>query len=136
MNIAESILRAATSVTSLLADGADSVRTLRERQSEKVPYIVVNQDLIDPNDSQSGQSIDQWNVVVTIVGDRLYTDGANIGVYNIGQLVRTALHDSNGTIAGFEVANVVFDSQSNQLFQSTNEKRVVIDQEYTMYVRR
>ena len=93
MNVIETILRAASSVTDDLADGANSVRALRERQGEQIPYIVVTQDLVNPNDTTSGQSMDEWEVQVYIVSDRRTTDEAKKGAYSIGENVRAALPD-------------------------------------------
>lgn len=135
MRVAEVILRADSAVTDDLAGGANSVRTIRERQGEQVPYIVVDRDLVNPNDTQQGQPMQEWEFRVNIVSDIAYTDGAKIGAWNIGENVKSALHGASGTYDNVVVADVVFDRQTHQLFNSTNEVRVQVEQVYTVYIR-
>lgn len=133
----KAILDAAATVTGDLANGADSIMHLMEVQGEGDPYVVLNSQIVNPNDTQSGQVIDEWEVSILIVSRWLYTEGEEAGAHNIAGNIRTALHDTSGTYAGSNVAGIVFDDQSPaQIFKENSEQKIQIEQTYRMWVNR
>jgi hypothetical protein len=136
-NAIKDILDNASAVTNDLANGADSIMHLIEGQGEAVPYIILQSSIVNPNGTQTGQVIDEWDVSVFIISNYLYDEGASIGVHTIGANVRTALHDTSGTYAGENVAGVVFrDQLPPQIIQANTVQRVMMEQTYTMHIHR
>ena len=122
----KAILDATAGVTSLLADGAGSIRHLQERQGQSVPYIVIESDVVDPHNTMSGQSLDEIAVSVYVVSDGQYESS---GAETIAELVRTALHGTSGTYASEVIKSISHERSSTQLFKS----RVVVEQEYKLF---
>ena len=132
------ILIASAAVTNDLADGRSSVRQLSERQREQPPYLIIQSSIADPNDTNSGQDLDEYEVSIFIVSKRLYTEGAEIGAWDISENVRAALHGTTGTHGGQAVSDIKFNNQDPaQLFQNnTNEPRVQVEQNFTVWINR
>lgn len=100
-------LRGATSVTSLLGASTDIVQT-REEQGQAKPYIVVESDLTEPNDTYSSQQCDEYTVQTYIVAEQPNTEGSQIGCEEIGVAVRAVVHAMSGTYNGVEVKAAKF----------------------------
>jgi hypothetical protein len=133
----KAILDADATVTTGLANGASSIMHLQEVQGEEAPYIIIRSELVDPNDTQTGQVIDEWEVSLFIVSNYLYTEGAVVGVKEKGEHCRASLHDTKGTYAGDNVAGIEYMYQSPpQIFRKNTQQKIQIEQTYRMWVNR
>lgn len=130
------ILRASSTVTTGLFEGADSIMHLMEAQSKGNPYICIDSDgdgIGTFNDSIPTEVI---NVSIKIFSDWQYTNGVNIGAWNKGQDVKTVLESTKGTFAGENVAKINYEGYNVQIFPNAGRDKVVLEQEYQMFINR
>lgn len=130
------ILENASGVTALLNNGADSIFMQREPQKEAPPYIVIMSEIVDTNSTYSGENLDEWNVSVHVVSDRVYTSNSVNGCWDIAQQVRSAMVGSTGTYDGenYNVTQMV--SESTFFEDDVNIPRVETEQEYQIFSTR
>ena len=133
----KAILDASATLTADLANGANSIMHLQEVQGETPPYLVIKSEIIDPTDTNSGQSLDVVEVSVFIVSQFLYDETGSVGAHTIAGKVRTALHGASGTHGEESVNDIRFNDEGvPQLFNTTTNPRVQIEQTYTVWINR
>ena len=130
------ILNSTSAITDLLADGASGVFIEREPQEAGVPYITVMSEIIDTNDTFSGENLDEWLITVICVSDWLYTNGSNVGAWDIAQEVRSAMVGATGTYNSERYQVTRMESESVFTNDSPNIHRVEVEQEYQLFSRR
>lgn len=129
-----SILQNNATITALLDDGANSVVALNEAQGEGKPFIILRSFIRTPNTTFSGQSLDEVQLDVVVVAERMYSDGTDNGAYDISEEVRNALHDQSGTWDGETIYKIVFESDDPPYkTEDANYKAVEIHQTFTIW---
>ena len=127
------ILGAATALTTLLDDGANSVFELDIPQGAKAPLVLVDTGDLDPLNTASPTVMDEVQIRVFSVSKYLYNSGSNIGAYEIAEQVRIALDGYKGTAGGDTYSKVTLESQSPAY---TGNQRVEIEQIYQVFKQR
>ena len=130
------LLENASGVTDLLTDGADGIVINREPQEAAIPYIVVTDEIIDTNDTFTGENLDERLVSVYCVSDRMYTSNSVDGAWEISQQVRSGLVGKKGTYSGGNYHITRMESESTFINDATNIPRVEIEQEYQIFSTR
>jgi hypothetical protein len=136
MQSIHTILRASTAVTDLLADGADSVMHLMETQGGRNPYICIDSDGEPLGTFEDTVTEEEINLTITIISDWQYTNGANVGAWNIGQQVKALLEVSTGTYGLEEIKKINYQGYNIQQFNNAARDKVLLEQEYQVFVKR
>lgn len=124
--------------TTLITDdvAAAQIRHLHESQESTKPYIIVRDQLIRANTTNNSQNCDEYEVTIIIVASRLKTSGSTIGTIDIGQNIRTTLHNFRGTSNSIVVQDTQFDTQDNPIPIATgdDDREYELEQSYTVWV--
>lgn len=130
------ILQNNSAVVSLV--GSENIFYSEAPQSIKLPFIIVDEEDIEPHDSMTGAStLDRVHARVIVYASRTNTNGNVIGSRNIADAVRSALDDINeNTYGGEVIADIRFTDQRSDREDVTNETRKVVYQTYEVWVRR
>lgn len=131
------ILKANSALTTLLGS-SDKVRMNIASQSQKVPYVVVDIEDVQPtNTFRASSDLDFMRFTVSSVSDRPYTDATRVGAYEVSQAVRNALdYVAAGTYGGSVVTRCTFErSAGMQEDRLANGVRITVDDEYILSVR-
>jgi hypothetical protein len=106
-------------------------------QGVELPYILVDVSSSSSKNTASGVSgYEILSVRVFSFSDRLYTDGTDIGAWDLGELVRTALDNQSGTYMGQVVDDILFESYSTYNENTINHSKSVVEQIYDVTIRR
>lgn len=127
------ILGSATALTTLLADGADSINSDDAAQGEGVPQVIVDLNDQDPIDSMSATELDEFRIRVFSVAKRAYTEGSEVGSTEVSDQVRTALDGYSGTVGSENLAKIRFENASRYKEHHGGNERVVVEQIYQVF---
>lgn len=125
-------------LTTLLGS-SDKVRMNVAGQAQKVPYVVVDVEDIQPtNTFRAASDLDFVRITVNSVSDRPYTDANRVGAYEVSQAVRTALdYVAAGSYDGETITRCTYERGAGiQEDRIANGIRISVDDEYILSVRR
>lgn len=131
------LLGSATALTTLLADGVNSIYTNEANQGVKVPHVIVDVADIEPFDSMNDAAkLDEYQVRIFSISDRPYNKGSKKGAEEIAEQVRIALDGIAGTFAGEVIGDIRFESASTFTDRYGGNKRVVYEHIYQVFKHR
>lgn len=132
------ILKADATLTTLLGS-SDKVRMNVASQTQKVPYVVVDIEDVEPTNAfREASDLDFVRFTVSCVSDRPYTDATRAGAYEVSQAVRNALdYVSAGTYGGDVITRCTFERGGGmQEDRLSDGLRITVDDEYKLSLRR
>lgn len=127
------ILTNDSSLTTLI--GADKVFSSYAPQEQQKPHVIVMSSVDDPHTTMSGQNLDELSVRVWSISNWEYTNGSNIGAWDISQAVRSALHGVTGTHAS-QVVDINYESDGIIRVNDPNNPSIEVEQVYQVFNRR
>lgn len=137
MKAIRDILINTSAVTGLFINGASDITFTDSPQQRKPPFIVIKGQIVNPHDSNSGQNMDEWDIEIFIIAQKEYTANGKVGVMNIADTIRAALHGTKGIIEGASVNDTKFNDQGDIIrLQGGGDQRVQLDQSYTQWINR
>ena len=106
-------------------------------QGKSMPCIMVDVQGSTSKNTVSGVSgYEIITVRVFSFSKRLYTSGSDIGAWDLGELVRTALDNASGTHKGQVVDDILFESYSTFNENTINHSKSVVEQIYEVTIKR
>lgn len=130
-----SILSNDTTLTAMLANGVDSICSLSAGQGDSKPYIVVDGYDQESIRSLSPTELDDIEIRVLTYSNNQYTDGSNIGSYEISQRVRTVLESvGSGTYSNETFSDIDLIDSDNYIDNIEEQSTIIYEQTFKTFL--
>ena len=132
------ILSNDTSVTDLLADGANSVFSVEAPQGAKLPYVIVDvEDGTPYNTMSTASTLDRNNIRVFSIAERLFTSGSVVGADDLSKAVRDSIdYVPRGVYDGESLEHCSYQGESNYSNKLSNKPQTTVEQDYFLSITR